>query len=643
MSLSDANLRALGGQGGNVSGGNGSLILKPLGQAYGDLIIDGQSATTPHASSPIPPGYVFDNILLRNNARVVADDPLKVNGSLRVLSGSILTHSLSSEEGLTIRASRVEVDATSAIDVSAKGYRGGLRDGNALCEGITLGGLPGAISQSGGSYGGVGGVYNSAGTNAPYGHPEDARYLGSGGSCGPYSRAGGNGGGLVRITASDAVVVQGSILANGGTGVGYQAGSGSGGSIKIETSLLCGIGTIAANGGANEVGGGGGRVAITYDYFGESGENLNGLRNITAFGGHGGNAWGSAGTVLLKRNNQQHGDLYIDDNMTATTSSVYTPLTHIGFGRIMDLTDDSITTDGWVKMVPNGLVGLEINPNLDQGQTFTVVSNTENTITVDTALGPDLTDVAKIGDAYAGVYRFDNVYFRRGGFLVLGERLVVTDTLRVDEYGRVTHYDATRDGESRLDLTVGRLEITATGSINVDERGYLGGGKSGNDCSGQTVGNTDGSTSCSGGSYGGLGGDWAGVPNPTYGSLTAPADLGSGGGCGPYGRIGGDGGGWVKILAQEILMNGLITANGGIGNGYQAGSGSGGTISITTSSLSGTGIIQANGGGGEVGGGGGRVAVTYHLMSLSDANLRALGGQGGNVSGQQGSVYPKAN
>lgn len=146
-------------------------------------------------------------------------------------------------------------------------------------------------------------------------------------------------------------------------------------------------------------------------------------------------------------------NVYIDDNMTNATSSAYTPLTHIGFGKIMDLTDNSITTDGLIKMVPNGQVGLEINPNLDQELTFTVVSNTENTITVDTASGLVLTDVAATGDAYAGVYRFDNVYFRRGGFLVLGDRLVVTDTLRVDEYGRVTHYDATLHVESRLEMS----------------------------------------------------------------------------------------------------------------------------------------------------------------------------------------------
>ena len=71
-------------------------------------------------------------------------------------------------------------------------------------------------------------------------------------------------------------------------------------------------------------------------------------------------------------------------------------------------------------------------------------------------------------------YRFDNVYFRRGGFLVTGDSLIVGGTMGIDEYGKLTHYDATLDYETLLDLTVRTLEITSTGSIDVDGRGYVG-------------------------------------------------------------------------------------------------------------------------------------------------------------------------
>ncbi|MEM4722025.1 MAG: Ig-like domain-containing protein, partial [Candidatus Methanomethylicaceae archaeon] len=524
LSTKNANqIQALGGQGSSRLGGNGTVFLKNISESGGTLVVDGRSPSDPYTTLPIPPGYIFDNIVLRNSARVLVDAPLVVSGTLWVSGGSILTHSLGSEDGLLIQARRVEVDGTSAIDVSAKGYRGGLRDGNASCDGITLGGLAGAKSRSGGTYGGLGGVYDGAGTNLPYGHPAEPLYLGSGGSCGGASYPGGHGGGLVRIRATEGVVVNGSIRADGGTGAGWQAGSGSGGSIFIETSLLTGTGTISANGGANEVGGGGGRIAVFYDYLGDPAD-FGSLRQITAFGGHGSSRWGSAGTVLLRRSDQAYGDLYIDDNVASATSSIYTPLTPIGFGRVVALTEDTITTDGVVRMVPNGLRGLEVNPNLNQNQTYRVVSNTENTITVDVAGKPYLTSIAKVGDTYAGVYRFDNVYFRRGGYLVMGDPLVVTGTMRIDEYGKLTHYDTTLNFESMLDLTVGNLVITSTGSINVDGRGYVGGQGSGDACRGRTIGNALGSTYRSGGSYGGLGGSYqGGVPNPVYGSLTDPA------------------------------------------------------------------------------------------------------------------------
>ncbi|HCE66252.1 MAG TPA: hypothetical protein DER40_01640 [Geobacter sp.] len=537
------------------------------------------------------------------------------------------------------------MDETSSIDVSARGYRGGGRDGNTSCNGITIGGLFGAASRSGGSYGGYGGIYDGTGSNAPYGQPSEAIYLGSGGSCGDYGRIGGNGGGLINITASEALVVNGGILANGGAGSTDQnPGGGSGGSISINTSLLQGLGTIAANGGGYEVGGGGGRIAISYNYLGNSGQDLAGLRNINAFGGHGSHVWGSAGTVLFKKSGQQYGDLYVDDNMTNSTSSAWTPLTPLGFGKITDLTANTLTTDGAVKMAVNGLAGMEINPNLNQSETYKVISNTGTTITVDTTGKPDLTTpgVAGTGNTYAGIYRFDNVHFRRGGFLVMGDRLIVGDTMKIDEYGQLTHYDATMNFEPRLDLTVGTLEIIGNSSINVDARGYLGGSRGGNDCSGQTIGNVDGSLHRSGGSYGGLGGAWGGTPNGIYGSMTDPAGLGSGGSCGDYGRVGGDGGGWVAIHANSISLDGVISADGGTGSAdQQPGSGSGGTINLVTSTLSGSGAIRANGGGNQVGGGGGRISLMYDgQLLIPRANISAAGGPGSYVAGSAGTIYP---
>ena len=417
--LDSARLSALGGPAG-WAGANGTVFLKSVAEGNGTLVVDGQGASMPWSALPIPPGYVFDNIVIRNGARAIVAQPLVVSNRLSIETGSIVTHPIEFTNGLQIVARRVEIDATSSMDVSAKGYRGGRRDGNPSPRGLTLGGLEGAAFLSGGSYGGLGGVRWGAGGSPVYGHPSQPLYLGSGGSEGHYSFAGGNGGGRIDIEAAEALVVNGSILAGGGGATGYGAGSGAGGSIWIRTSLLRGRGLIAADGGGGETCGGGGRVAVEYAFLGGEGDDLNGTRNITAAGGHGG-VPGSAGTVWLKRAGQTHGDLYLDENLAGGTSSLWTPLPCLGFGTVRGLTADTLCTDGGVALFPNALIGLRINPNLNQARTFEVIANDSTSVTVRVEGGVRLTAVAAVGDPYAALYRFDNVYFRRGAFLALGD------------------------------------------------------------------------------------------------------------------------------------------------------------------------------------------------------------------------------
>lgn len=639
MATKDGGLvSALGGQGSHASGGNGTVFLKGVGDEGGALVVDGQGEATQFAPLPIPPGYVFDNIILRNNARAMVDTPLLVNDSLRVETGSILTHSTRLEAGLQVEADQVYVDSTSSIDASGRGYRGGKRDGNEWNSGETLGGAEGALFRSGGSYGGYGAVRDGAGSNLPYGQPSEPVYLGSGGTRGWYGEAGGNGGGRVRITARKSLWVDGAILANGGAGGASDAGSGSGGSIDIDTSLLKGTGRIAADGGGGEVGGGGGRLMIVYDFAGLPGNDLAGLRGISAFGGRGSHYRGGAGTVLLRRRDQAWGDLYVDDGMADATSPVWTPLTPIGVGHITALTEDTLTTDGAVRLMPNGLAGIYLNPNVRQGQTFRIVSNTDTAITVATE-GVPLTNVASVGDSYAGVYAFDNVLFRRGGFLVTGDCLSVADTLRIDEYGVLTHFDADLQYEPRLYVEAGTVDIAATGAINLDARGYLG-GKHGHDGpSGLTEGNAGGAAFRSAGSHGGMGAGWDGASNPAYGSLTMPLALGASGSRGWYNEAGGDGGGRGHIVADAVIVDGVLCASGGSGGGSIAGSGAGGSIVIDAGVLSGGGFVRANGGGNQLGGGGGRIALYCDTLGIDLSHVEVLGGRGNNGIGGNGTLY----
>jgi hypothetical protein len=76
------------------------------------------------------------------------------------------------------------IDASSHVDVSDRGYLGGLRDSNNGQSGRTLNNTSngGSTRRNGGSYGGAGGFGNAGGTvNVLYGTSQDPDAPGSGG------------------------------------------------------------------------------------------------------------------------------------------------------------------------------------------------------------------------------------------------------------------------------------------------------------------------------------------------------------------------------------------------------------------------------------------------------------------------------
>ncbi len=137
-----------------------------------------------------------------------------------------------------------------------------------------------------------------------------------------------------------------------------------------------------------------------------------------------------------------------------------------------------------------------------------------------------------------------------------------------------------------------------------------------------------------GATYGGSGsnnGRWV------YGSITAPTDLGSGGGPNVGDAWpGGSGGALVDLtVAGALTVEGSVLSNG-IGP-TNAGGGSGGSIHLRTGSLSGSGLIEAVGGSPNVaalpdgwpagGGGGGRIAAQYNANTFA-GRMDARGGAG---------------
>ncbi len=222
--------------------------------------------------------------------------PLELR-ELYVGDGGVVTHG--SHEGLgdtethmvNIHAeTQIVIDTGGKIDVSGKGFAGGVDGGNGNGPGggefadmftaVGAGhGGEGTSSASDGTYVGVGGNSYCDAANPSAG--------GSGGASGLFyegtGNKGGNGGGLVWLTSSSTIRVNGEIIADGSNGVYDEyvgdvyfislSGGGSGGAVKLRAETVDGAGQISVRGGDNGVdpspepteygGGGGGCVFLS--------------------------------------------------------------------------------------------------------------------------------------------------------------------------------------------------------------------------------------------------------------------------------------------------------------------------------------------------------------------------------------------
>lgn len=292
---------------------------------------------------------------------------------------------------LDVRSS-LEVDATSRIEVSARGLSGAASGSGPVA------------TYGGGSHGGVGG---RGGSNA-YGSYKAPRLPGSGGY------GGRSGGGVVEVRVGDngLVVLDGSLLANGATASATQ-GAGAGGSISVTTPRLVGQGTISAAGGnsINGGAGGGGRIAVVGLV--EEPDLQGGM--LAPGGSSSGGYTAGAGTVFIQRRDQQHGDLIIDNQ--GNSSSAATPLVTVPAGTLTSL-GGNVVSNAALSMSPDFYVGAYIKPNVAANGTetllddpyFTVLGNDATTFTID----GDPTVVADVGDEYRGLFIFDNLEIRGG-------------------------------------------------------------------------------------------------------------------------------------------------------------------------------------------------------------------------------------
>ncbi len=622
-----------------------------------------------------------------------------------VTSSSTLTFGSDLVNGYigNLSTDNLQIDNGSAISSNEKGCTNTTTNGTSFGPDASnicaSNGLGVSVSQGanddgspGGSHGGIGGVGGTTKTytlGTAYDDPVGPVKFGNSGTTVTTTRSafGGTGGGVVKVTLTGTLTLNGDITVNGGAGTvneGYNqaAGGGAGGSIFVTMDTLTGAGgSFVASGGngAEDTtggappdggGGGGGMVSLHYNT-----NSYTGLPTLTVAGGTGPNEAddGAAGSVVLKdvddsSYNVMHGFVWDDTDHTGTTwtfNANADSQTCAAGTTTPSLTAGTLTYAGTLVCNPGSLTSF----NLAATTSFSIAEDTSLTVT-DAGSTIDFDIPTSNDQTFANL---DVTGSERGAFTI-------------DDAVGIT-LEAGAGGNSVIAANVNWSALTAF-TMNADQTisanglgcdsdsnpttgdGY--GPDGSNVCTATTAGygplNNSNSESNSGAGHGGAGGaGTTAAGGATYGSSTAPVLFGSsGGGSTRSDDYGGTGGGAVRIHVNgNASYTGTISADaandalGGTGYDRWGGGGSGGSIYIsTTGTHSGAATFSADGGDGEddtggggvydgAGGGGGRVSIVYgkdgsggSLASLGAASVAAAGTSpdGGGNDGVIGSL-----
>ncbi len=564
------NTYAFGGQttayggGGYDIGGAGTIYTKASSQSSGLVVLDngGQSGTNTTWTAT---GTI--DLTVRGGA--VLSPPSSQNfGTLLVASNSWI--SVTTQNQLA-SASTATIQAGGGIIADGTGNPAGQGTGHGISYPLANGYVGGGGGYGG--YGAAGGGVSLAYGGSPFGSITEPTDLGSGGGTTGAYAMGGAGGGVIHLSVTGALQVDGVISANGLPAVTSSAGGGSGGSISLGVGTLTGSGMISANGGAGlglGGGGGGGRIAITY-----TANVFSGL--ISAYGG-GGYGIGGAGTVYIKANNQSSARLVLDNGGQAGTNTTWNSagtvdLTLKGGAVFSSSTSQTIgsllvSSNSWIVLTaPSG-----------SGPTFTITSNA----------------VVQAG----------------GGILA----------------------DGTGYGSLLGNNGPGAGGTASTSSGGGGHGGY--GASSGGSPSGpggniydsltqpSSAGSSGGTLSSS---FGGAGGGV--IRLNVTGILQVDGRVSAVGKPGISSNFGGGAGGSIWLTAGTLAGSGVISADGGAGNGL-GGGGGGGRIALQYSANTFSGVLSAIGGSGYSVGGAGTI--------YSKANNQASGLVVADNGGQSG-------
>ncbi|MCK4945283.1 MAG: hypothetical protein KAS59_03365, partial [Alphaproteobacteria bacterium] len=594
--------------------------------ADSDVIIDGNYTNAPTLN--LTSGITTINSLSLgvNNASVLTisngnstTNKLVVTEDVDVGATGTLTHTANATaqtHTINLEAANFTIADGGTINANSKGY--------GYSEGTGQGG--GTEYTGGAGYGGYGGAGTGGAGGSTYGSITAPDDIGSGG--GNWYTNGAAGGGAVKLTVTGITTIAGTISLNGGN-AGARSGGGSGGSVYITTGTLLGAGTITANGGNGEAsncgGGGGGRIAVYYttDSSTVSYQACGGLAGTSTL------RMGGAGTIYKKSAAQTNGDLIIDNNDQDSLDDRYFGITPIN----ETITFDTITVQNYGNLETTASSNVTYTTLdwatkgciSDNGGTFALLS------------GGGAMTVPAASRLYAYTTRTHTSY-TVSGYMEARQSITTAGDFDIGAAGILTHEYNAAAQDYVLDITAANFTLADGGTINANSKGYQ---------YSEGPGQAASSEYCAGAGYGGYGGDGkTTIGGSAYGSITAPDDIGSGGG--NWYTHGAAGGGAVKLTVTGITtIAGTISLNGGNG-GPRSGGGSGGSVYITTNTLAGAGIITVNGGTGNDsncgGGGGGRIAM-YYTTDSSTVSYQACGGLAGTSTlrmGGAGTIYKKS-
>jgi hypothetical protein len=382
--------------------------------------------------------YLFDRLDLRNGAGLSSDDPLEVGtmqtdgnarlpvsmtaGSVTLKSGGVATVHQGGALRMTVTGT-MTVEAGAVLSVSNLGYPGTTAANGA-------GGAPPnvapAVVDGGGSHGGPGSVWVHGPPGAVFDSVYEPSLGGGGGSLVNAGYRSGAGGGVIDITAGH-LVLDGELRAKGEERPNRNSDTpGAGGTILVRAGLLSGTGTIDVAGGKYDVlyygggSGGGGRAALYVNAF----QGFDPVLQVNARGGAVNNSNGTPnryagpGTIFVKLASQTHGRLIVDQGGTGGLSVRNTPLPSIGIGTVgLTQTDAADSAALWIEPADSaarfslGTLGMWVRID---GSDYRVIGQTADLRRLLLAGAAGIVDA---GDAYRGVYKFDEVTVRGGAKL----------------------------------------------------------------------------------------------------------------------------------------------------------------------------------------------------------------------------------